>query len=111
MVGHVAFSPVTIDGRDLGWWGLGPVAVAPVEQRRGIGSSLIRSALRRLADAGVPGCVVLGDPAYYDRFGFAPRTGLVYPGPPLNHFMALPLTGVVPMGEVRYHSAFNISPS
>ena len=110
VVGHVAFSPVAIDGRDLGWWGLGPVAVAPAEQRRGIGSALIRSALQRLAGAGVAGCVVLGDPAYYGRFGFAARPGLVYPGPPPDHFMALPLSRTVPTGEVRYHAAFDAPP-
>jgi len=45
--------------------------------------------------------VVLGDPAYYSRFGFAPHAGLVYPGPPASHFMALALEGVVQIGEVR----------
>jgi putative acetyltransferase len=106
VVGHVAFSPVTLDGHDLGWWGLGPVAVAPAEQRRGIGSALIRSALLRLDGAGVAGCVVLGDPAYYGRFGFAARPGLVYPGPPPDHFMVLPLAGPLSVGTVRYHAAF-----
>ena len=106
VVGHVAFSPVTIGARDPAWCGLGPVAVMPAHQRSGIGSSLIRSGLRRLRERGVAGCVVLGDPAYYGRFGFAPHAGLVYPGPPADHFMALALDGVMPIGEVRYHPAF-----
>ena len=106
VVGHVAFSPVTIGAQHSEWCGLGPVSVMPAHQRSGIGSSLIRSGLRRVRERGVAGCVVLGDPAYYSRFGFAPHAGLVYPGPPASHFMALALEGVVPFGEVRYHPAF-----
>lgn len=106
VIGHLAFSPVTIGAMDPGWWGLGPVSVMPAQQRSGIGSALIRSGLRRLRERGVAGCVVLGDPAYYGRFGFAPQAGLVYPGPPADHFMALALDGDVPIGEARYHPAF-----
>ena len=109
VVGHVAFSPVTIGAQDPAWCGLGPVSVMPAHQRSGIGSSLIRSGLRRVRERGVAGCVVLGDPAYYSRFGFAPHAGLVYPGPPASHFMALALDGVVPIGEVKYHPAFSQS--
>jgi putative acetyltransferase len=108
VVGHLAFSPVTIGGLDLDWQGLGPVSVPPSQQRAGIGSALIRSGLRRLAERDVPGCVVLGDPAYGGRFGFAPQPGLVYPGPPANHFMALALQGAAPVGEVVYHPAFAV---
>lgn len=109
VVGHVAFSPVTVAAQELPWCGLGPVSVMPAHQRSGIGSALICSGLRRLRERGVAGCVVLGDPGYYGRFGFAPQAGLVYPGPPAEHFMALALDGVVPTGEVRYHPAFSRS--
>jgi putative acetyltransferase len=109
VVGHVAFSPVTIGAQDLAWCGLGPVSVMPAHRRSGIGSALIRSGLRHLRERGVAGCVVLGDPAYYSRFGFAPHAGLVYPGPPAKHFMASALEGVVPIGEVKYHPAFSQS--
>jgi putative acetyltransferase len=104
VVGHAAFSQVTIGAQDLSWCGLGPLSVMPAHQRSGIGSALIRSGLRRLS-------VVLGDPAYYGRFGFAPSAGLVYPGPPASHFMALALDGALPTGEVRYHPAFSRSES
>lgn len=110
VVGHVAFSCVDIGGRDLGWWGLGPLSVMPAHQRRGIGSALVRSGLRRLGERGVPGCVVLGDPAYYGRFGFAPHPGLILPGPPPDHFMAVARKGSVPRGEVVYHPAFDVEP-
>ncbi len=107
VVGHVAFSAVTIDGLDQGWWGLGPLSATPTLQRRGIGSALVRSGLRRLAEHRVAGCVVLGDPAYYERFGFTRHAGLRLPGPPTDHFLTRVLEGPVPTGEVAYHAAFS----
>ncbi|SDD32020.1 putative acetyltransferase [Paracoccus isoporae] len=106
IVGHVAFSPVTIDGEDRGWIGLGPVSVAPERQRAGIGSALIREGLNRMRAAGRKGCVLLGDPRYYQRFGFRPQPGLVLPNMPPDYFVALPFGGDVPAGEVAFHSAF-----
>lgn len=106
VVAHVAFSPVTIGAQHSAWCGLGPVSVMPAHQRSGIGSSLIRSGLRRVLQRGAAGCVVLGNQGYYSLFGFAPHAGLVVPGPPASHFMTVALEGVVPFGEVRYHPAF-----
>lgn len=108
VMASLAFSCVTIDGVDAAWWGLGPVSVMPPYRRAGIGSALIRSGLRRLTERGVHGCVVLGDPAYYGRFGFAAQPGLVYPGPPADHLLALTLQGPAPAGEVSYHAAFAV---
>ncbi|MBQ0932675.1 N-acetyltransferase [Ideonella sp. 4Y16] len=107
VVGHVAVSPVTISDGSPGWHGLGPISVLPAWQRQGVGSALMQAALERLRSQGAAGCVLLGDPAYYGRFGFAARPGLVYPGPPAAYFMALPLAGVLPQGEVSYHPAFS----
>lgn len=64
IAGHVAISPVSV-GAAKDWYGLGPVAVRPDCQRKGIGSALIREALGALRTRGAAGCVVLGDPAYY----------------------------------------------
>jgi len=108
VVGHVAFSPVTIDGRDLGWLGLGPISILPERQGQGIGSGLIREGLDQLAGRGVRGIVLLGEPGFYARFGFACSAGLVLPGVPASYFMALALQGDVPEGEVSYHPAFGI---
>lgn len=71
LVGHVGFSPVTIDNRVTDGLGLAPLAVAATHRRRGIGAALVRAGLAacRNRDAGF--VVVLGDPAYYGRFGFA----------------------------------------
>ena len=110
LVGHVAFSPVTINEKFLDWYGLGPISVVSGSQKQGIGSKLILDGLARLRDLGAKGCVLEGSPEYYSRFGFKPRVGLTYhaaPAPEL--FMALPFYDEVPTGQVEYHKAFYIS--
>jgi putative acetyltransferase len=109
VVGHVAFSPVTLEGRDLGWYGLGPVAVRPDLHGQGIGAELIRAGLERLRELGASGCVVLGDPAYYPRFGFRQTPEIRYAGVPAEYFMALSLDGSAATGEVAYHAGFSAS--
>jgi len=106
VVGHVAFSPITIDGADKGWFGLGPVSVRPDHQQLGIGSALIRMGLAQLCSQGAAGCVVLGDPAYYCRFGFERDDGLRYYGAPSEYFMRLNFAAEVPTGRVDYAPAF-----
>ena len=78
VVGHVAFSPVTVSRPDrsvLAGVGLGPMAVTPSLQGRGIGTRLARIGLERLRAAGHPFCVVLGHPDFYPRFGFKRASG------------------------------------
>ena len=106
VVGHVAASPVTVTDGSTGWYGLGPVSVAPAHQRRNIGATLVTRALSSLRAAGAAGCVVLGDPGYYARFGFRPEPRLVLPGVPAGYFQALPFDADRPAGEVAYHAAF-----
>ncbi len=106
VVGHIAFSPVTISGRDCDWYGLGPVSVLPECQRQGIGSALINEGLRLLREAGGRGCVLVGDPNYYTRFGFRNRPELTLDGVPEEVFLALPLGEDMPSGEVVFHEGF-----
>ena len=108
VVGHVAFSPVTIDGRSDGWFGLGPVAVMPGRQRKRFGTALIEAGLATLRDRGSRGCVVLGDPAYYGRFGFAADPDLCLAGVPAEYFQRISFEGGRPVGEVEYHPAFGV---
>lgn len=108
LVGHVAVSPVTVSDGSARWYGLGPVSVAPGRQREGIGSQLIRQALGELRGIGAAGCVVLGEPDYYGRFGFAPVAGLILPGVAPEYFHAIAFSGrCLPCGTVDYHDAFN----
>jgi len=73
VAGHILFSPVTGDGAAAGV-GLGPMAVTPEQQRRGVGAALIDAGLARLRAAGCPFVVVLGHHDYYMRFGFVPAS-------------------------------------
>ena len=108
VIGHVAFSVVTINGKNVDWFGLGPVAVSPELQKQGIGSKLIREGLLLIKEKGAKGCVLEGDPEYYQRFGFRSYPGLFYEGTPdPKYFMALPFYADVPEGKVEFHKAFH----
>lgn len=116
IVGHLLLSPCGIDdwsGERVGEvWALGPVAVLPAVQFRGVGSSLISTALSLAMARGVPAVVLLGYPAYYPRFGFvsARSVGLQPPADawPDAAWMArlLPAWSDELRGTVRYHRAF-----
>lgn len=107
VIGHVAVSPVAISDGASAWFGLGPLSVTPEHQRRGVGSRLMREALRILREQGAAGCVLLGEPEYYARFGFEADPNLVLPGIPLGYFQALSFDTSRPRGTVSYHEAFN----
>lgn len=109
IVGHAAFSPVRIDGRASHWFGLGPVSVLPEHQRHGVGSALINEGLAQLKRLGAEGCVVLGDPGYYARFGFTSAHDLRYDGAPPIYFQSLALSGAPARGEITYHQGFEAS--
>ena len=105
ILGQVAASKITLDGQS-GWHGLGPIAVTPERQRAGIGTVLLRAALSRLRCAGSAGCVLVGDPAFYRRFGFANFAGLRVAGVPGEFVLALPFGTASPRGEAVFHAAF-----
>ncbi len=107
VVGHVAFSPVTISDGSPDWYGLGPVSVLPQHQRQGIGTALIREGLSLLKARGGKGCVLVGEPAYYQRFGFRNLPTLTLEGVSPEVFLALPFDDQIPQGAVVFHSAFS----
>lgn len=107
LVGHVALSPVSISDGSPDWYGLGPISVKPSEQGRGIGSQLMHAAIAQLKTIQANGCVLLGEPGYYHRFGFKTMDGLVLAGVPPEYFQALILNGACPQGTVTYHEAFS----
>jgi putative acetyltransferase len=108
IVGHIAFSPVTIADGTPGWYGLGPVSVAPAYQRQGIGGALIRGGLAGLQALGARGCCLVGHPGYYGRFGFQHGRDLGVAGVPEEAFFALAFAGPLPRGEVVFHAAFDL---
>ena len=107
VVGHIAFSPVTISDGSPNWYGLGPVSVLPECQRRGIGRALIQEGISRLKDLGARGCCLVGHPEYYRRFGFQNIQGLGHEGVPEEVFFALSLDGHIPQGIAEFHVGFN----
>jgi putative acetyltransferase len=106
VVGHVAFSPVSISDGTQEWYGLGPVSVLPKYQRRGIGTALIQEGLSRLKALGARGCCLVGHPTYYKRFGFENIRGFTYEGVPEEVFLALSFDGHAPQGIVEFHEGF-----
>jgi putative acetyltransferase len=106
VVGHVALSPVSISDGSPDWYGLGPIAVDPARQGEGIGSRLVREGLSQLKGLGAAGCVLLGDPTYYGRFGFAPDPKLTLDGVPPEYFMRVAFSPVYGGGTVSYHPGF-----
>ena len=79
IVGHVIFTKCVVIGNSTNAALLGPLAVAPKSQRQGIGSAIVRAGLQQLQDADVNWVYVLGDPAYYGRFGFQPESSVEPP--------------------------------
>ena len=107
LVGHIAFSPIRIDDQPGDWYGLGPVSVAPGMQRQGVGSALIANGLDRLRELTAAGCVLLGNPAYYRRFGFLSDPTLTYRGKANRYFQRLVLKGPPAQGDASFHPAFD----
>ena len=107
VIGHIAFSPVTISDGTQHWYGLGPVSVLPAYQRQGIGTALIREGLSRLREMNAQGCCLVGHPDYYRKFGFKNMSGLVHEGVSQEVFFALSFDGHTPQGTVVFHEGFN----
>lgn len=106
VVGHIAFSPVTISDGSPGWHGVGPLSVLPALQRQGIGKAIVHEGLARLKALGAKGCVLVGEPRYYERFGFRNLSQLVLEGVPQEYFLALPFGENSSSGTVVFHAGF-----
>jgi len=106
VVGHIAFSPVTISDGTPNWYGLGSVSVLPEYQRQGIGKALIKEGLSRLRDWNARGCCLVGHREYYKQFGFTNSPELVLENVPPEVFFALSFDGHTPQGTGTFHDAF-----
>ena len=106
VVGQATFSPVLADDGSEPWFALGPIAVTPDRQSEGIGGLLIRSGLARLKDNGALGCMLTGNPAYYQRFGFEFAPVQVPPTEPAEYFMLHWFTNYRPRGRLHFSPAF-----
>lgn len=106
LVGQAAFSPARAADGTPGWYALGPVAVAPARQGVGIGTKLVLAGLTWLAHRGAAGCILVGDPGYYERFGFVRAPENAPAGMPAEYFMVKVLGGPRPAGPIAFHEAF-----
>jgi putative acetyltransferase len=106
IVGHILFSPMRAPFRALA---LAPVAVLPERQRQGIGTALIQAGLARATTAGWEGAFVLGDPAFYGRFGFETALAAAFQSPYAGpYLMARALAGPLSVrsGRIDHAPAF-----
>lgn len=111
VVGHIAFSSTRIGDAPSGWFLVGPVAVTPQHQRRGVGRALIEAGLERLRARGARGFALVGDPAFWNRFGFRQLPGVTCAGVPDEYVLCRPVGEAVPVGEVWHHPAFSVEAS
>lgn len=107
IVGHVAFSPAFAADGSEGWYALGPVSAEPELKHQGIGSAIIKAGIAMLRERDAAGCVLVGNPAYYSRFGFVPFPNLCPAGEPAEYFQILLLRIVEPTAIVRFHPLFH----
>lgn len=106
IVGHIAFSPVSVEGVAGGWYQLAPVSVIPGGQNSGIGSLLIEAGLAELRQGGARGIALVGNPEYYRRFGFTREHGLTLDEAMDPFLQVLVLEGEVPRGRLTLAPAF-----
>ncbi len=107
IVSQIAFSPAQTDDNDEGWYALGPVAVLPEHQRTGIGSKLVHAGLLAITALDAKGCILVGHPEYYTRFGFILSSSNAPIGQPSDFFMVKSLGSPIPSGPIAFHKAFN----
>lgn len=105
LLGHIAFSPVQVGNETDGLFAIGPVSVRPEHQGVGIGKTLIEDGIARLNDA--KAIFLVGDPAYYERFGFKGDCGLTYGDLPPAYVQTLSLDGQTRQGEIIYAPGFS----
>lgn len=109
IIGQITFSPALLDNGDEGWVVLGPVAIDPAHQGKGIGRTLIEAGEAVMRERGAKGITVLGDPAIYGRFGYAQNTPMWLAGELGWAFQVKSLGPAIPATEQRYVRAFDPS--
>jgi putative acetyltransferase len=102
IVGHICFTRAHVDGQPV--LALAPLAVQPDLHGRGIGTTLVEAGLAQAREAGETCVIVLGDPAYYGRFGFRParESGVTGPFGDIDEFQSLGLGAAAPTGTIAY---------
>jgi putative acetyltransferase len=110
VVGHIAYSAAGVGETASGWFLVGPLAVRPDLQGRGVGRALLEAGDDAMRQRGALGCVLVGDPDFYRRFGFKRCADVTWPHVPDEYVLSLPLGDAEPAGEIAFHPAFAIEP-
>ena len=108
IIGHVAFSPVTIDGTHNDWYGLGPISVRADRQKQGIGAALVQAGLNALKAEDAKGCALIGNPAVYGPIGFASNGKLHHEDLDNKAVQFVVLSGPPPKGTLKFTPAFDL---
>lgn len=106
VVGQITLSLAFAADGSPGWYALGPVSVEPALKHQGIGGQLIRAGIAWLRDQDAAGCILIGNPVYYSRFGFRVFSELASAGMPAQYYQILPLRVAEPDMAVRFHPLF-----
>ena len=106
IVGQITFSPAQLADGSEPWVALGPVSVVPERQGEGIGALLIERGLEWARGQGALGCILTGNPAYYERFGFVLAPDNAAEEEPAEYFQLKLLADVQPVGRFSFHPAF-----
>jgi putative acetyltransferase len=106
VVGQVTLTPAFAADGSAGWYALGPIAVEPAWQGVGIGGELIGAGIGWMRSKHAAGCALVGNPAYYGRFGFRPFPALAPAGQPAAFYQILPLGIPEPGVVVAFHPLF-----
>lgn len=107
VVGQATFTPARAADGSAGWYALGPIAIEPARQGQGIGRALIEAGIAWLWERKAAGCVLVGNPDYYRRFGFQPFPQYCPDGEPAEYYQILPLGGAEPTAIVAFHPLFH----
>jgi putative acetyltransferase len=107
IIGQITYSPALLENGEDGWVVLGPVAIDPAHQGKGLGRTLIEAGEAIMRARGVKGITVLGNPQIYGRFGFAQNTPMWLAGELGWAFQVKSLSGPIPATEQRYVRAFD----
>lgn len=106
IVGHAAYSPAYATDGTPGWYALGPISVEPACQHQGIGRALIAQGTAMLVERDAAGCILIGNPAYYSRFGYLPFPQYCPANEPAEFFQVLPLKDGQPRSVIAFHPLF-----
>jgi len=106
IVGHIAFSPAMLNGEFRDWYALGPVSVLPEYQGIGIGSELINSGIEMLRGNKAQGCILTGNPLFYNKFGFEVAPDAAPSSEPKDYFMLNQFVSKKPSGVFAFDPAF-----